>query len=190
MKKTKKWTSESLIDLYKLICKKENKQLTRKEWINHIDCPSDMPVRCIFKTWNNFIIASGFTVNKPTISNAARENSRLAHLGKIGFASKGGRIKDNNGYIHIWMPDHPNCKSAGYLAEHRYIMSEYLGRPLTKKENVHHKNGIRDDNRIENLELWTSSQPSGQRKEDIIEYYIKFLEQNGYIVTQINNDGE
>lgn len=182
----KQWTKESLIAKFKDICKKENKQITREEWRTRGDTPSDMPVRCNFKTWNNFILACGFQIKEPTISEIARQNTIKAHKGKRSTAWKGGRIKDKFGYVQIWKPDHPNCKSAGYIHEHRYVMSEYLGRPLNEGENVHHKNGIRDDNRIENLELWTRSQPYGQRQEDLIEYYKKILEENGYSVIKNN----
>jgi hypothetical protein len=68
----------------------------------------------------------------------------------------------------IYKPEHPNARQDGTLFEHVVVMSEMLGRPLLPGEEVHHINGVRDDNRPENLELWSTSQPAGQRVEDLL----------------------
>src|SRR5271170_4248691 len=80
---------------------------------------------------------------------------------------KGKGHLNKQGYRVLCKPDHPNKLTAkGNIAEHTFVMSEHLGRALKKHESVHHKNGIRDDNRIENLELRHRGQPCGQRLED------------------------
>jgi len=78
---------------------------------------------------------------------------------KIGTRNswKGGRRKDFDGYIYIFCPDHPYCNSQGYIFEHRLVMEAHLGRSLLPGEVVHHINGIRDDNRIENLMRFESN---------------------------------
>lgn len=82
----------------------------------------------------------------------------------------------DNPYIKIWHPLHPNAWKNGYMSLHTFVMSQMLGRPLLPGENVHHKNGVRRDNRRANLELWVSSQPAGQRPEDLVVWAKEILE--------------
>lgn len=85
--------------------------------------------------------------------------------------------QNDSGYVSLYLPDHPDCSVSGFIMEHRVVMEQMIGRRLVKNENVHHKNGIRNDNRPENLELWSSRQPKGQRVEDKVEYAMEILNQ-------------
>lgn len=68
-----------------------------------------------------------------------------------------------NGYLMRWLQkDNQRFK----IWQHREVMEQHLGRQLRADENVHHMNGSRSDNRVENLELWSTSQPYGQRVAD------------------------
>jgi hypothetical protein len=89
--------------------------------------------------------------------------------------SRGSGNITTNGYVRLYMPTHPNASSRGYVMEHVMVMSEHLGRPLVPGENVHHINGARSDNRIENLELWSTHQPQGQRVEDLVAWAKEIL---------------
>lgn len=98
----------------------------------------------------------------------AREQIKKAHLGKVvseetrrkmSISDKVGGIghkkKRKDGYICIYFPDHPNSTKDGYIMEHILVAECLLGRHLNREEVVHHKNGVRDDNRKENLEVMT-----------------------------------
>lgn len=85
------------------------------------------------------------------------------------------RVTDH-GYVIMFVgKGYPGATKAGQVMEHRKVMQDVLGRALVKHENVHHINGSRADNRIENLELWSTSQPQGQRVEDKIRWAKEFI---------------
>jgi hypothetical protein len=89
-------------------------------------------------------------------SEITKEKMRLAQKGKNNWHWMGGKYVSKRGYILVLMPEHPFAKR-GYVIEHRLVMEKFLGRYLKPTEVVHHKNGIKTDNRIENLELFENA---------------------------------
>lgn len=84
--------------------------------------------------------------------------------------------RNSAGYMYEFAPDHPSVQGKAYkrIGQHRLVMERILGRFLLPGENVHHKNGIRDDNREDNLELWYRPQTAGQRVIDIVAYVVTY----------------
>ncbi len=97
-------------------------------------------------------ISKGKMGKKRNLSPEGKESLRKKLL-RNRFAWKGGRWKDLDGYVYIYYPEHPNANNNKYIGEHRLVMEKALGRYLERWEYIHHKNGIKDDNRIENLEI-------------------------------------
>lgn len=83
---------------------------------------------------------------------------------------RGGRTRHKKGYVMVYTPGHPRAVTGNYVFEHILVAEELLGRYLMPDERIHHRNGIRNDNRPENLELWTRPQPSGIRVSDAVEW--------------------
>lgn len=96
-----------------------------------------------------------FNIKRRTISKATSGNKN--HLfGKHSHNFKGYLIS-GDGYMMIYMPNHPFANNKGQVREHRLVMEKYLGRYLTKDETIHHKDGNRLNNNIKNLILFKSN---------------------------------
>ena len=123
--------------------------------------------------------AKGAPTYKRCLSCAQKEiDHHKSNPGTKNPHWKGGRVKNTDGYIKVWLsPDdffYPMVESHSRVREHRLVMAKSLGRCLHRWEIVHHINHIRDDNRIENLQLVQEMQ---HRQITIFETKIKHLEQ-------------
>ena len=174
-----KYTKKELIALLKAWARKHGETPSQSQWDSDATMPSSCPVRYRFGSWSKGLKSAGLIPKEPMISKLSRESMIKAHTGKRSFAWKGGRIIDKKtGYVFVWNPTHPNAvmgNNKAYVLEHRMVMSNHLKRPLLRSEQVHHKNGDRADNKISNLELWTTSQPSGQRVKDKLKWAKEFI---------------
>lgn len=90
------------------------------------------------------------------VSLETRRKISEAAKGRQSPNWNGGKRHRSDGYIQVYKPDHLHSCNEGYVMEHRLVMENKLGRYLKPKEVVHHKNKIRNDNRPENLELFSS----------------------------------
>lgn len=103
------------------------------------------------------------------VSNSCRKCFK--QTGAYNSNWKGGKTYHKKGYVMRHVPQHPRCaNNHGYIFEHILVMEKKLGRYLFKNENIHHKNGIKNDNRLKNLELWSRAQPSGTRVKDLVKF--------------------
>lgn len=132
---------------------------------------------------------------KNGLPNETRKKIGDAHRGKPKpYFGKIHKIPNNGDYyIQIWQPENPMSNKTGYVYEHRIVMAQTLGRPLTKNEIVHHKNGVKHDNRPENLELTERKWHKDKHTSQVccpkckFEFSLQFTEQQNEML--INNEG-
>lgn len=125
---------------------------TRDYPSNCLICGKEIP----YQTTSDCTSITDFCSNECRVLRRSQQkwNSRAKPIGSKRETPHGYvLIKVNKKGPHGW-----------WMLEHKLVMEKYLGRDLTDSENVHHINGVRSDNRIENLELWTRPQPYGIRK--------------------------
>lgn len=142
-------------------------------WLMRKQSIGKVKIKCVVCGRNIFTFPSRvgrkqFCSSVCRIKNSIKtlDRDRLKRIYKTGVDNenwKGGRNVCRSGYVEISSPNHINVGVRGYVQEHRLVMEKHLGRLLTANEVVHHINGIKGDNRIENLVLFANSKEHTSR---------------------------
>lgn len=129
------------------------------------------------KTIEAFQLVGGGTKSCGCHSVCYMKENSVYLRGELHPLWKGDSRLINDGYVSVRSLGHPRVNCHGYVREHILVMEEVMGRYLHLGETVHHKNGIKADNRPENLELWASNHPGGQRVSDLVDFAKKIIEE-------------
>lgn len=122
------------------------------------------------------VVGDNIRYGSSTGCGCVRLEKSKRRVGSRHHNFKTGKSKDKHGYVILNNPDPLPGQPRKAKKEHTWVMEQILGRPLFPGETVHHKNGVRDDNRPENLELWASSHRWGQRVSDLISHAEELLQ--------------
>lgn len=141
-----------------LICKKEYKAWGKESKFCSCKCYNQYqrlnPNKGTFRTGAHYSPETEFKKGQKH-TDQWKEMMSKRNKGKRNYFWKGGRIKQR-GYVFIYSPNHPYRDNKNYVTEHRLVTEKYLGRYLEPKERIHHINGIKDDNHLENLYYFPS----------------------------------
>ena len=137
---------------------------------------------CVCHCGNHTVLTLGKLISGHTkscgclSSEASRRNAYKYLAGKKKEAPNKSLPKrtSKDGYVRVHDRDHPRS-CGGFVLEHIKVMEAAIGRPIPKTEYVHHINGVRNDNRPENLELWVKAHPPGQRVQDAMSHYVESI---------------
>ena len=138
----------------------------------------------------NYMTKWGLIRNQKDAISAALQSGRWVppmtnRRGKLSPNWRGGKTMHGDGYVQIYLaPNDPlYCMRHNnqYVFEHRYVMAKHLGRPLTRKEFVHHLNGIKHDNRLSNLAL---TSPSNHKPNTLTLMFQKRIRELEAIIAQ------